>query len=32
MVYIPKNWPEVPVNALRNGEDGTVHVKISKAE
>ncbi|PIR00980.1 MAG: NADH-quinone oxidoreductase, subunit G [Nitrospinae bacterium CG11_big_fil_rev_8_21_14_0_20_45_15] len=32
MVYIPKNWPEVPVNALRNGEDGTVHVKISKSE
>ena len=30
-VYIPKNWPEVPVNALRNGEDGAVHVKISKA-
>ncbi|MBI4389263.1 MAG: molybdopterin-dependent oxidoreductase [Nitrospinae bacterium] len=31
MVYIPKNWPEIPVNLLRNGEEGPVSVKISKA-
>jgi formate dehydrogenase alpha subunit len=30
-VYIPKNWVEVPINKLRNGEEGLVSVKISKA-
>ncbi len=30
-VYIPKNWTEIPVNMLRNGEEGLVSVKISKA-
>jgi formate dehydrogenase (NADP+) alpha subunit len=32
MLYIPKNWTEVPVSALRNGEEGLVNIKISKAE
>lgn len=31
MVYVPKNWPEVPVNLLRNGEEGLVSVKVAKA-
>jgi formate dehydrogenase alpha subunit len=31
MVYVPKNWVNVPVNLLRNGEEGIVSVKISKA-
>ena len=31
MLYIPKNWVNVPVNALRNGEEGLINVKISKA-
>ena len=31
MLYIPKNWTAVPVSALRNGEEGLVNVKISKA-
>jgi len=30
MVYIPKNWPEVPVNQLRNGQEGLVPIKVSK--
>lgn len=30
VVYIPKNWLEVPINQLRNGEEGLVSVKISK--
>lgn len=30
-VYIPKNWVEVPINKLRNGEEGLVSVNISKA-
>ncbi len=30
VVYIPKNWPDVPVNKLRNGHEGLVSVKISK--
>ena len=30
MVYIPKNWVNVPVNLLRNGEEAAVSVKISK--
>jgi len=32
MVYIPKNWTEVPVNDLRNGEEGLINVKVSKVE
>ncbi len=31
MVYIPKNWPEVAVNNLRNGEEGLIKVKVSKS-
>jgi formate dehydrogenase alpha subunit len=31
MLYIPKNWTTVPVSSLRNGEEGLVNVKISKA-
>lgn len=31
MVYVPKNWPEVPVNNLRNGEKGLINVKVSKS-
>ena len=31
MVYIPKNWTDVPVNDLRNGEKGLINVKVSKA-
>ncbi len=31
IVYIPKNWPDIPINMLRNGEEGLVSVKISKA-
>jgi len=31
MLYIPKNWPAVPVSALRNGEEGLINVKISKS-
>ena len=31
MVYVPKNWPEVPVNDLRNGEQGLIQVKVSKS-
>jgi formate dehydrogenase (NADP+) alpha subunit len=31
MIYIPKNWVDVPVNMLRNGEEGPVSIKISKA-
>jgi len=31
MVYIPQNWVDVPVNLLRNGEEGLVPIKISKA-
>ncbi len=31
MLYIPKNWTNVPVNSLRNGEEGLINVKISKA-
>ena len=30
MVYIPKNWPTVAVNNLRNGEEGLIKVKVSK--
>ena len=31
MVYIPKNWTEVAVNDLRNGEEGLIKVKVSKS-
>ena len=31
MVYLPKNWLDVPVNMLRNGGEGPVSIKISKA-
>ena len=31
MLYIPKNWPEVPVHSLRNGEEGLVSIKVSKS-
>lgn len=31
MVYIPKNWPKVAVNDLRNGEEGLIKVKVSKS-
>lgn len=31
MVYIPQNWIEVPVHHLRNGEEGLVPIKVSKA-
>ncbi|MFQ5450543.1 MAG: molybdopterin-dependent oxidoreductase [Nitrospinaceae bacterium] len=31
MVYIPKNWVNVPVNQLRNGEEGLIAIKVSKA-
>jgi formate dehydrogenase alpha subunit len=31
MVYLPKNWVNVPVNMLRNGEEGPISIKISKA-
>ena len=31
MVYLPKNWANVPVNMLRNGEEGLVSIKVSKA-
>ena len=32
MVYVPKNWIEIPINMLRNGEEGPVSIKISKAD
>ena len=31
MVYIPQNWVDVPVNHLRNGEEGLIAIKVSKA-
>ncbi len=30
VVYVPKNWTDVPVNKMRNGHEGLVAVKISK--
>ncbi len=30
MVYVPKNWVSIPLNLLRNGEEGPVSIKISK--
>ena len=32
IVYIPKNWVNVPVNQLRNGEEGLIAIKVSKAQ
>jgi anaerobic selenocysteine-containing dehydrogenase len=32
IVYIPKNWVNVPVNQLRNGEEGLIAIKVSKVE
>ena len=32
MVYIPQNWVEVPVHHLRNGEEGLISIKVSKAD
>jgi len=29
-VYIPKNWPQVPINSLRNGEEGPVSVRVKR--
>jgi len=31
MIYVPKNWPEVAINDLRNGEEGLIQVKVSKS-
>lgn len=31
LVYIPKNWPDVAVNLLRNGGKGPVSVKVTQA-
>ena len=30
VVYVPKNWTDIPVNNMRNGHEGLVSVKISK--
>ena len=30
VVYLPKNWVDVPVNMMRNGHEGLVAVKINK--
>ena len=30
VVYVPKNWVDVPVNQLRNGHQGLIPVRISK--
>jgi formate dehydrogenase alpha subunit len=32
MVHVPKNWAEISINQLRNGEEGVLTVKISKAK
>ena len=32
VVYVPKNWVDVPVNKLRNGHQGLVSVRISKQD
>ena len=32
MIYVPKNWPEVAINDLRNGEEGLIQVKVSKSD
>ncbi|MFQ5444868.1 MAG: molybdopterin dinucleotide binding domain-containing protein, partial [Nitrospinales bacterium] len=31
MVYIPKNWVDVAVHLLRNGDEGLIPIKVSKA-
>jgi len=31
MIYVPKNWPEIAINDLRNGEEGLIQVKVSKS-
>ncbi len=31
IIYIPKNWVNIPVNKLRNGEEGLISIKVSKA-
>lgn len=30
LVYVPKNWVDVPVNKLRNGDRGLIPVRINK--
>jgi formate dehydrogenase alpha subunit len=30
VVYVPKNWVDVPVNKLRNGDRGLIPVRINK--
>ena len=30
MVFVPKNCSNVPVNTLRNGEEGIISLKVSK--
>ncbi len=32
VVYVPKNWVDVPVNKLRNGNRGLIPVRINKQE
>ena len=30
VVYMPKNWVNVPINKLRNGDPGLIPVRINK--
>jgi formate dehydrogenase alpha subunit len=32
VVYVPKNWVDVPVNKLRNGHQGLIPVRINKQD
>jgi anaerobic selenocysteine-containing dehydrogenase len=32
VVYVPKNWVDVPVNKLRNGNRGLIPVRINKQD
>ena len=32
IVYVPKNWVDVPVNKLRNGHQGLIPVRINKQD
>jgi predicted molibdopterin-dependent oxidoreductase YjgC len=32
VVYVPKNWVDVPVNKLRNGNQGLIPVRINKQD
>jgi predicted molibdopterin-dependent oxidoreductase YjgC len=32
IVYVPKNWVDVPVNKLRNGHRGLIPVRINKQD